>query len=295
MESKTAEQAVQPDTDKRRVFGLPCRPCNQTSLVVRAACPCGLTWSFANKERYDVDAEFLAFMAEVDRKREEIKCSRSVAFFRGHCSGSYRLVPSLVRETPHPHAEHNLFHECFARANNLLPRDATSWERLAFFQHYGIPTRLLDWTESLAVALFFAVHDNPRSPCLWIVNAFRLNKSNGASKQPRIMMPGLDHVPDYHDCFVRVDDRLDWPYAKPIFIQIPWTSERVRAQSGFFTFHANDVSIEELCPKHFRRVNIPDAAIPGALKFLDNAGINQYTVFPDFVGLAGFLRNRYRV
>jgi len=242
-----------------------------------------------------VNTDFLAFMAEVDRKREEIKCSRSGAFFRGHSNGKYRLVPSLLRNTPHPDAEHNLFHECFARANNLIPRDATSWERLAFFQHYGIPTRLLDWTESLGVALFFAVRDQPRSPSLWIVNAFRLNKSNGASTQPRIIMPGLDQLPDYHDCFVRVDDRATWPYSKPIFIQIPWTSERVRAQSGFFTFHGTNDSIEELCPKYFRRVDVPDAAIPGALKFLENAGITEYTVFPDFVGLAGFLRNRYRV
>lgn len=242
-----------------------------------------------------MDPAFLTFMSEVEQKKAEIHCSRSGAYFRGHSDGKYRLVPSLLRSDPHPHIEHNLFHECYARANNVLPRDASSWERLAFFQHYGIPTRLLDWTESLAVALFFAVRDNPQSPHLWIVNAFRLNKSIGASKQPRILMPGLDNLPDYHDCFVRVDDPMRWPYQRPIFIQIPWTSERLRAQSGFFTFHATSESIEEVCPKYFRKVDIPAEAIPGALKFLDNAGISAYSIFPDFVGLAGFLRNRYRI
>jgi hypothetical protein len=242
-----------------------------------------------------LDANFLAFMAEVDQKREEIKCSRSGAFFRGHSNGQFRLVPSLLRNTLHPDTEHNLFHECFARANNLIARDSTSWERLAFFQHYGIPTRLLDWTESFGVALFFAIRDNPDCPHIWIVNAFRLNKSNDASEQPRILMAGLDNLPDYHDCFVRIDNRIVWPYSKPIFLQIPWTTERVRAQSGFFTFHATNESIEETNPKYFRKVDIPAEAIAGALKFLNNAGINEYTVFPDFVGLAGFLRSRYRL
>jgi hypothetical protein len=234
-------------------------------------------------------------MAEVDRKREEIKCSRSGAFFRGHSKSHYRLIPSLLRIPTHPETEHNLFHECFARANNLVPRDSTSWERLAFFQHHGIPTRLLDWTESFGVALFFAIHDEPDHPHIWMVNAFRLNKSNGASKQPRILMAGLDDLPDYHACFVRVDGRTEWPYPRPVFMQIPWTTERVRAQSGFFTFHASRESAEEPNPKYFRKVAIPDSAVPGAKKFLSNAGINEYTVFPDFVGLAGFLRSRYRL
>ena len=242
-----------------------------------------------------MDSDFLDFIAEVDRKRDEIKCSRSGAFFRGHSNHRYTLVPSLLRRCVRSDTEHNLFHECFARASNLIPRESTSWERLAFFQHYGIPTRLLDWTESLGMALFFALRDNPDKPHIWIANAFRLNKSNKASTQPRIIMPGLDMLPDYHDCFVRVEEAFPWPYSKPIFLQIPWTTERVRAQSGFFTFHSSDEPMEQTCPKYLRRVDVPDSARIGAERFLSNAGINEYTVFPDFVGLAGFLHSRYRL
>lgn len=242
-----------------------------------------------------MDADFLEFIEEVDRKRDEIKCSRSGAFFRGHAKHSYDLVPSFLRRDVHPDTEHNLFHECFARASNLIPSESTSWERLAFFQHYGIPTRLLDWTESLGMAMFFALRNSPDRAHIWIVNAFRLNKSNGATKQPRIIMAGLDNLPDYHDCFVRVDDTDKWPHKKPIFLQIPWTTERVRAQSGFFSFHPNGEKMEDVCPKYLRRVEIPDSAHAGAERFLSNAGINEYTVFPDFVGLAGFLHSRYRL
>ncbi len=242
-----------------------------------------------------MDAPFLALIHEVEAKRGEIKCSRSGAFFRGHNQADYHLVPSLLRKPLREDTEHNLYHECFARAGNLVARDSSPWERLAFLQHYGIPTRLLDWTESFGVALFFALSGTLDRPHLWIVNAFLMNRTIEPIGQARIMLAGLDSIPDYHDSFVRIDGRKAWPYNKPLFMQIPWNTDRLRAQSGFFTFHSDDKPLDLAFPKYVRRVNIPDEAISGARKFLIHAGITEHTVFPDFVGLSAFLRDRYRV
>jgi hypothetical protein len=242
-----------------------------------------------------MDSSFLRLIEEIDRKREEIKCSNSGAFFRGHSDGTFTLIPSLLRIPLRPDTEHNLYHEFYARAHNQIARDASSWERLAFLQHHGVPTRLLDWTESLGVAMFFASQGKCSGAHIWIANAFRLNKSTETTSQPRILMAGLDQFPDYQEAFVRVDDPRPWPYKKPIFMQIPWTTDRLRAQSGFFTFHPSAEPFDKVGAKYLRRVEIPTDALPGIAKFLQIAGITAHTVFPDFVGLSSFLKTRYRV
>ena len=43
-----------------------------------------------------------------------------------------------------------------------IPGKEDDLEWLALMQYYGVPTRLLDWTESILIALYFAVKDYPK-------------------------------------------------------------------------------------------------------------------------------------
>jgi hypothetical protein len=240
-------------------------------------------------------AAFNVVLGELRAKQEEIKCSRSGAFFRGHAAAEYELVPSLLRGDASFEVEHNLFHESYARSRHLLGDRHSSWEALSTLQHHGIPTRLLDWTESFAIALFFALTSEPASPHIWIVNAFRLNQAASFSAVPRIPLIGSDPVPDYEAAFVRAEKRLEWPYRKPIFVQIPWNGSRVSAQQGFFTIHSEPLPLDASCPRWVRKLEVPKEALDGARMFLQIAGINEFAVFPDLQGLGGFLRERYRL
>src|SRR5947209_8375775 len=85
--------------------------------------------------------------------------------FRGVAVVDYPLVSSVGRQRDGysyaPDIERALFEQFKREALPFLAvRPETDWEWLALAQHHGVPTRLLDWSESPAVSLFFAVWGN---------------------------------------------------------------------------------------------------------------------------------------
>src|ERR1035438_72566 len=88
--------------------------------------------------------------------------------FRGQMDADWHLQPTIERVVgQNPAMSVNAFedyinNEFRRRARNYLsnaPHDENRLEWLALMRHYGAPTRLLDWSRSPFVALFFAVAD----------------------------------------------------------------------------------------------------------------------------------------
>ncbi|WP_150139011.1 FRG domain-containing protein [Candidatus Enterovibrio escicola] len=88
--------------------------------------------------------------------------------FRGVSDLNYELIPSLGRIPQLIDDDHMLtgfelriIDEFKRRVSSILKYTPKSeWEWLFIAQHYGMPTRLLDWSSNPLVALYFAVYEN---------------------------------------------------------------------------------------------------------------------------------------
>jgi hypothetical protein len=210
-------------------------------------------------------------------------------WFRGQSNASYSLLPSLMRIAKASSNESQLFQKFVQYSYKVFQRRTSDWETLFDMQHYGLPTRLLDWSDTLGIATFFAVnyHDlsTKADAAIYILDPVELNEYSGLKKVP--------FIPDDLDFDYR---KIYWekrPFAPvyPIAIQPLFQNDRIFAQSGVFTVHGDDLSpIEKLCPRAVKRVVLKQGAIQGAHEFLEVANINARTVFPDMWGVANYVR-----
>lgn len=236
--------------------------------------------------------------------------SRNNLWFRGVGNANYQLTPSIMRNT-HVHdtasmseMERKLLTRFKERSIPYLnERMDDEWELLFLMQHYGTPTRFLDWTENPMIAIFFAL--------------------SSAKK---------DHLGVYSDAAVWVLDPTLWN--KTVFHHLSWNdgpmsvsypainngykpsginhrgaaaihgthnSPRIVAQRGSFTILGTDVNSlddqyhnEALFAKEtLIKICISKDSIKEMLKRLVGMGVTDATVYPDLSGLCMEIKRTY--
>ncbi len=197
------------------------------------------------------------------------------------------LFRDLVRlhETNQQNAEMILYYDFHNFSGPLLPENRNTWRTLFLMQHHGLPTRLLDWTGSFGVALYFALKDAKDNAAVWILDPFKLNKHT--VKNHALLSPS-DLASDYEQLFISKDAKLD---GSVIALAPPRHHARLFSQGGYFTLHRDlDKGLEAICPSALTKIEIPSKLFPEAQVFLKLAGINEFSLFPDLDGLCRYLR-----
>ena len=213
---------------------------------------------------------------------------RSDLFFRGHADATWPLIPSAGRKNVTPSRENRILNKFAAYSAHLVPAGASKWDLLFLMQHHGVPTRLLDWTDTFAIALYFAVRDKaPRKDAaLWILDPYTVNEK--WYKHPVICNLHDDFPHNYAEYFApaRVEDRKPFP-TDVVAIFSNSLHPRMRSQRAYFTLHRDvQMPLERSHPDCLDEVLICDDCILEARRFITHAGINDYTLFPDLDGLA---------
>ena len=194
--------------------------------------------------------------SELLSKIEEFQGDSDVSWYRGCRSESFKLVPTLFRQNGKRQSVEDLLELERTITTRFVQRSipyisralVDDWDKIFFMQHYGVPTRLLDWTENPLVAAFFALEDNSRyktkNAALWLCDPVKWNRSALA----HISYSGgvLDQTSTIVSNHKPGTDVSDMP-SVPIMMFGSYNSTRIVAQRGVFgLFGKSSEPIEDL-------------------------------------------------
>ena len=211
--------------------------------------------------------------------------------------GVYRDAFPARTEADRLDLEQRLYQDFRVLSAGLFSPPPSDVDLYFFQQHYGLPTRLLDWTTNPLAALYFAVNQGPDTDgSVVLMDVFRLAETQRAtaefrgvvlSSSPKLrawLSPILDGSPPESFCDFVVPIRPE--QANP----------RVRLQRGCFTLHVpRRAGLTDRENDSLRRLVIPKADKPTIYQELKLSGIDEFAIFGDPENLAVSLRTAYRL
>ena len=223
----------------------------------------------------------------------------STVWWRGHSiAKEYKLIPGVFRKDYLPVREvtiNNYFKMNSASRYPKVPEqdDYSSW--LFLMQHYRLPTRLLDWTESALIAAFFAVCEHEdKDGELWGLSPINLNYSQ-FSRRMHLTSDALEINPIFRQAITGENLPDSDNEILAVAIDPPQIDPRLLAQLSKFTIHTTAKSLDTFV-NHERfliKFYIPASSKKKIRDDLDNLGIRRSTLFPDLENLALDIKSKH--
>jgi len=166
--------------------------------------------------------------------------------FRGHGNADYELETTLYRGGQRFHCPPEILADReawilrqFQRRAHHYIKDPPSVDKhlewLALIQHFGGPTRLLDFSHSFYIASFFAIESAEGDAAVWGVNLSRIERI--LAKKLKLRRGGTTH--DTNQAHIQYIDRfLRAKKGPPLVVSVEpeRLNERISIQQGLFLF-----------------------------------------------------------
>lgn len=229
---------------------------------------------------------------------------RSRFAYRGVADSTYSLSTTLMRlggeyHILEPHLIRNFTKYAY---RNVVEKD-NLWHWITVAQHHGLPTRLLDWTNSPLVAAHFATANIDHfdlDGAIWMVkyqdaHTFLPEELQDVLHQEGANLFTVKMLSQTIPGFKELAKLSKAPF--PIFLEPPSIDDRIVNQHSLFSlFSCAGVAFDEWLkdkPSIFKKL-----VIPAPLKWeirdkLDQFNITERVLFPGLDGLSQWLRRYY--
>lgn len=158
----------------------------------------------------------------------------------------------------------------------------TAWEWQVYAQHFGLPTRLLDFTYSHTISLMFAIENafsfkegDPSNAVVWFLNPYRLNEISFNNRE-----------------IINISNKK-WKDFKlrdlPIAISAKKINSRIAAQNGLFVAFTDESDALESLPfsdEILIKILIPKKFAKGILRTLYLMGMRHSSLYPELASVS---------
>ena len=206
--------------------------------------------------------------------------------FRGQ-EADHPLIPKISRLKPKGEfleTERLLLNE-FKRTNPLLLDTQArydDWDYLTLGQQFGLPTRLLDWSNNALAALWFATGTDPLKE----------------EKSPYAVVWVL--MGDNEDFDLNVEHGHPFDITETKIFRPRIIKQRINNQSGVCSIQPTSevegkVALNETKPFRDKllKIKISSESFVDIRSDLNTLGVNAFTIFPELEGLCSYLQWRY--
>lgn len=203
------------------------------------------------------------------------------SWYRGQGDHTWQLIPGARRNLEVKKRELDLLKRFMQECAGSSPYpNMTEWDWVSFAQHHRIPTRLLDWSTSPLIGLYFAVdeeHTDATDGRLFELDPAALNEET-YGEGCGVLLLGVD--PDLDDYMVTSRKEQ---IKGPVAVVAAKNFDRISAQAGVFTItHPKDAKpFDERAADALRSWVIPFDAKQHIRDQLQALGIDASYVYRD--------------